>query len=86
MLFGLTEAEAAEIVDRGCHPFSYYETNLSLRRALDPVASGALSAGDPAAFDPFVFKLLYEDLFLIRMRATVPTAHAPASSPSTDVA
>ena len=64
-LFGLLEPEVAEIVDRGYHPTSYYETNRSLRHALDLIASGAFSGGDRTVFEPIVSNLLSEDRFLV---------------------
>ncbi|WP_407650286.1 glycogen/starch/alpha-glucan phosphorylase [Cellulomonas edaphi] len=63
-LFGLTEPEVEQLVDRGYHPSAYYETNASLRRALDLIASGAFSNGDRAVFEPIVSNLLHEDRFL----------------------
>ncbi|UJP40819.1 glycogen/starch/alpha-glucan phosphorylase [Cellulomonas palmilytica] len=63
-LFGLTEPQVADLVDRGYHPSAYYETNEDLRRALDLIASGAFSGGDRAVFEPVVSNLLNEDRFL----------------------
>ena len=63
-LFGLTEPQVAELVDRGYHPSAYYETNEDLRHALDLIASGAFSGGDRAVFEPVVSNLLNEDRFL----------------------
>ncbi len=63
-LFGLTEPQVAEVVERGYHPSAYYETNLDLRNALDLIASGAFSGGDRAVFEPIVSNLLNEDRFL----------------------
>lgn len=64
-LFGLTEPEVAELVERGYHPTSYYETNPRLRHALDLIASGAFSGGDRTVFEPVVSNLLHEDRFLV---------------------
>ncbi|QHT57252.1 glycogen/starch/alpha-glucan phosphorylase [Cellulomonas sp. H30R-01] len=64
-LFGLTEPEVADVVERGYHPTSYYETNPQLRHALDLVASGAFSDGDRSVFEPVVSNLLHEDRFLV---------------------
>ncbi len=63
-LFGLTEPEVAELVDLGYHPSSYYETNKTLRHAIDLIASGAFSDGDRTVFEPVVSNLLHEDRFL----------------------
>lgn len=64
-LFGLTEPEVADVVERGYHPTSYYETHPQLRRALDLIASGAFSEGDRSVFEPVVSNLLHEDRFLV---------------------
>ena len=63
-LFGLTEPEVSELVDRGYHPSAYYETNrtcatrwTSSRRARSRAATGAM-------FEPIVSNLLHEDRFL----------------------
>ncbi|VEH36733.1 Maltodextrin phosphorylase [Cellulomonas fimi] len=64
-LFGLTEPEVADLVERGYRPASYYETNPGLRHALDLIASGAFSGGDRTVFEPIVSNLLHEDRFLV---------------------
>lgn len=64
-LFGLTEPEVADLVATGYQPSAYYESNPSLRRALDLIASGAFSGGDRQAFEPIVSNLLYQDRFLV---------------------
>jgi len=64
-LFGLLEPEVAEIVDAGYHPTSYYESNRTLRHALDLIASGRFSDGDRRVFEPVVANLLQEDRFLV---------------------
>ncbi|GIG28424.1 glycogen/starch/alpha-glucan phosphorylase [Cellulomonas marina] len=64
-LFGLTEPEVAEIVEKGYRPTSFYESNATLRHALDLIASGAFSDGDRRTFEPIVSNLLYEDRFLV---------------------
>jgi starch phosphorylase len=64
-LFGLTEPEVADLVATGYQPSAYYESNPSLRRALDLIASGTFSGGDRQAFEPIVSNLLYQDRFLV---------------------
>ncbi|MGY4644722.1 glycogen phosphorylase [Cellulomonas sp. URHB0016] len=64
-LFGLTEPEVTEVVDAGYHPTAYYESNKTLRHALDLIASGRFSGGDRQAFEPIVANLLQEDRFLV---------------------
>ena len=63
-LFGLTEPEVAELVEKGYHPAAYYESNPLLRRALDLITSGVFSGGDRGVFEPVVANLLNEDRFL----------------------
>lgn len=63
-LFGMDEPEAAALAERGYRPSAYYETNPSLRSALDLIASGAFSDGDPSVFEPIVSNLLNEDRFM----------------------
>ncbi|WP_233575346.1 glycogen/starch/alpha-glucan phosphorylase [Cellulomonas sp. PhB150] len=83
-LFGLTEPEVSDLVDRGYHPSAYYETNADLRHALDLIASGAFSRGDRTVFEPIVSNLLHEDRFLaladfqayVDAQARVDTAYA----------
>ena len=64
-LFGLTEPEVADLVDSGYKSSSYYETNRSLRGAINLIASGAFSNGDSQAFQGIVSDLLDSDRFLV---------------------
>ncbi len=64
-LFGMTEPEVAETIAVGYRPASFYESNLSLRRALDLISSGIFAGGDRSVFEPVVANLLYEDRFLV---------------------
>jgi starch phosphorylase len=64
-LFGLTEPEAAEIMQRGYNPGSYYESNETLRRALDLISGGTFAGGSRSVFEPIVANLLYQDRFLV---------------------
>ena len=63
-LFGLTEPEVADLQQKGYRPQEYYESNPQLKAALDLIASGHFSGGDPTSFEPLVANLLYEDRFL----------------------
>jgi glycogen phosphorylase len=63
-LFGLTEPEVQDLTSSGYRPHTYYESNPSLRRALDAVASGEFSNGDRSTFAPVVDALLGDDRFL----------------------
>lgn len=87
-LFGLLEPEVHELVTAGYHPSAYYEQNADLRAAIDRIASGAFSDGDPSVFEPVVANLLNEDRFLvladyaayIAAQAEVETAYADADA------
>jgi starch phosphorylase len=63
-LFGLTEPEVHDLEASGYRPHSFYESNASLRRALDAIAVGEFSNGDRSAFAPVVDALIYHDRFL----------------------
>ncbi|RPJ54951.1 MAG: glycogen phosphorylase, partial [Dehalococcoidia bacterium] len=43
----------------------YYQRHSELKRALDRIASGHFSHGDPGLFKPIVDSLLYRDEFLL---------------------
>ena len=64
-LFGMSEPEVAALQAQGYHPASYYESNPSLRRALDLIASGAFTDGDRQAASPIIGDLLSNDRFLV---------------------
>jgi len=63
-LFGMTEPEAEELITTGYQPSAFYESDPDLKAAIDLIASGAFSDGDPASFEPIVSNLLYEDRFM----------------------
>jgi starch phosphorylase len=63
-LFGLTEPEAEALQEKGYRPSEYYESNPDLKAALDLIASGAFSDGNPSVFEPIVSNLLYHDRFM----------------------
>ena len=64
-LFGLTEPEVAELQDAGYVSAKYYESNASLRGAIDLIASGAFSGGNRGTFESVVSDLLWHDRFLV---------------------
>lgn len=64
-LFGLTEPEVQDLSDAGYHPGSYYQSNASLRGAIDLIASGAFSDGDRTTFQMVVSDLLDKDRFMV---------------------
>ena len=63
-LFGLLEPEVEALYAKGYVPSSYYESDPSLKRAIDLIAQGAFSGGDRDVFAPVVGNLLYEDRFM----------------------
>jgi starch phosphorylase len=64
-LFGMTADEARRRMVEGYQPRRIYEQNSDLRAALDLIASGALSHGDPQVFRPLVENLLERDEFMV---------------------
>ncbi len=64
-LFGLTEPEVADLQATGYVSAKYYESNASLRGAIDLIASGAFSSGDRTTFEGIVSDLLWHDRFLV---------------------
>ncbi|MDB6175628.1 MAG: glycogen/starch/alpha-glucan phosphorylase [Chthoniobacteraceae bacterium] len=62
-LFGLTEAEVAELKARGYRPRDHYEQNAALREVIDFIAGGGLGARE--LFRPIVENLLDHDPFLV---------------------
>lgn len=63
-LFGMTEPEVADLQARGYRAADFYETNPQLKAALDLIASGAFSDGDPHIFEGLVSNLVNEDRFM----------------------
>ncbi len=64
-LVGLTEPEAEAIIAAGYQPSKYYESNPRLKGAIDLIASGVFSDGDPSTFEGIVSDLLWHDRFLV---------------------
>ena len=64
-LCGLSATEVRELSARGYRPLDHYEQNAELREALDQIASGAFSPGDPRLFQPLVDNLLYHDAYFV---------------------
>lgn len=64
-LFGMSEPEVEELWTRGYRPAEFYQSDESLRRAIDLIASGAFSGGDRSVFEPLVSNLLYDDRFMV---------------------
>ena len=63
-LFGMDEPAVAELQARGYHPGEYYESNPSLKRAIDLLASGHFTDGNRDAAATVVGDLLSNDRFL----------------------
>ena len=57
-LFGLTAGEVRDLRGAGYDPRHFYESDPELRRAIDQIASGRFSPGEPRLFAPIVDALL----------------------------
>lgn len=65
-LFGLKAEEVEHLRITGYDPVSFYENDPELRRAIDQIASGVFSPGEPWLFTPIVDALLRQgDYFLV---------------------
>ena len=64
-LFGLNEAEVVAAKANGYRPAEFAARNPELRLALQLIASGHFSRGDPATFEPLVRGLLERDEFMV---------------------
>jgi starch phosphorylase len=64
-LFGLTTAEVQETVSRGYNARALYEADPELKEAIDQIASGFYSPGNPDLFRPLVDSLLYHDYYML---------------------
>jgi starch phosphorylase len=64
-LFGLTTPEVFALKEKGYNPLDYYQQNAELKQALDYLASGYFSQGQPALFKPIIDSLLYHDEYLL---------------------
>jgi starch phosphorylase len=64
-LFGLTAADVVRAKADGYSPRGYYESNPSLRTALDLIDEGFFSGGDRTMFRPLVESLLTRDDYML---------------------
>ena len=65
-IFGLTAAQVAERRAAGHNPWSFYDADAELRRALDMIADGYFSPNEPGRFRPIFDRLTAEgDHFLL---------------------
>ncbi len=64
-LFGLTEQQVQKMTAAGYSPMEYYQTNLELKLAINRIASGFFSHGNPDLFKPLLDVLMkYDPYFL----------------------
>jgi starch phosphorylase len=64
-LFGLNAADVAGLKTEGYDPRGRYRTNPELKLALDQIAGGFFSPGQPDLFSPLVSILLSHDPFMV---------------------
>ncbi len=64
-LFGMTEPEVAELQAKGYRSREFYESNASLKSAIDLIASGTFTDGDRGMVASVVDDLLYNDRFMV---------------------
>jgi len=65
-VFGLKAGEVEHLRLTGYDPLSFYENDPELRQAIDQIASGGFSPGEPGLFTPIVDALLrHGDYFLL---------------------
>ncbi|MEN6438456.1 MAG: glycogen/starch/alpha-glucan phosphorylase [Syntrophobacter sp.] len=65
-LFGLKAEEVEHLRQTGYNPLSFYENDPELRHAVDLIASGGFSPGEPGLFMPIVDALLRQgDFFML---------------------
>ncbi len=64
-LFGMTAEEVYALRAQGYKPWEIYERNPELKLAIDRVASGYFSHGDPNLFKPLVENLMWSDPYFL---------------------
>jgi starch phosphorylase len=64
-LFGLTVEQVAETLRRGYRPHALYEADAELREAVDRIALGHFSPGQPELLKPVADTLRYSDPYLL---------------------
>lgn len=64
-VFGLTTEQVFEKKTQGYKPLDYYQRSPELKRAIDQIAGGEFSGGDPNLFKPIVDSLLYHDEYMV---------------------
>ena len=63
-LFGMTVDDVHAVQEAGYQPWTYYEADPVLRRALDAISAGEYSGGDRTAFSGVVENLVHQDRFM----------------------
>ena len=64
-LFGLTAQEVLDVKAQGYNPQNYYRRNAELREAIDRIAAGDFSNGDPDRFKALVDSLMQQDQYML---------------------
>jgi starch phosphorylase len=64
-IFGMTAEQVTELRGNGYDPRQYYEANPRLKRAVDAVAQGGFSPGEPDRYRALVDSLLTRDAYLL---------------------
>ncbi|MBI4842735.1 MAG: glycogen/starch/alpha-glucan phosphorylase [Nitrospirae bacterium] len=64
-LFGMNADEVNELRIKGYDPKKHYDSNQELKEAVDLIASGYFSPGEPGLFRPLVESLLYRDEYML---------------------
>jgi len=64
-LFGMTEEQAHATKEAGYTPWTYYESDPVLRRALEAISRGDYSGGESFAFGHVVDSLINEDPYMV---------------------
>ena len=64
-LFGLKTEEVFALKQQGYRPHEVYEADPELKAAIDRIATGHFSGGDPNLFRPLIDALLNEDRYLV---------------------
>jgi len=64
-LFGLTDEEVKNLKKTGYNPWGCYRDNPELQNAIDRIAAGEFSPGNPDLFKPIVNSLLFDDTYML---------------------
>jgi glycogen phosphorylase len=64
-IFGLTANQVTGLKKSGYSPHDYYQNNPELKQAIDMIAGGAFSHGNPGCFRPISDNLLGDDPYLL---------------------